>query len=364
MMPFSKEDESFMRLAIRLSREGIGYTSPNPLVGAVVVKDGRMVSTGFHSRFGAFHAEREALGRDDIPPGCTLYVTLEPCAHHGKTPPCVDIILEKGVTRLVAACPDPGPLVSGRGFDRLRQAGVSVEIGCLQDEAAWVNRHYLTSMTRNRPHFVVKAGVSADGKLGDKEQRSSWVTSAGLRRLANDLRGEFSAVLVGSGTVLSDNPSLTLRTTPWPGKTLWRIVLDSRARIERDHPFILSASPSYPVLWVVGDKAEPVDKLPPHVTCWHHPLDHTDHLDLPDLATSLHRFGIDSVMVEGGATVIDAFLNQGLADEVILFTAASLIGGQGSPGLYLAGRPVNDPIRLQNPAIIELEDGWILRGRI
>jgi diaminohydroxyphosphoribosylaminopyrimidine deaminase/5-amino-6-(5-phosphoribosylamino)uracil reductase len=363
-MPYSTEDERFMRLAIRLSLEGMGYTAPNPVVGAVVVKDGQIISTGYHSRFGAFHAEREALNRDEIPSGCTLYVTLEPCAHFGKTPPCVDIILEKKIQRLVAACPDPGPRVNGLGFERLRQAGVIVEVGCLEEEAAWANRHYLTAVRKNRPHIVIKAGVSADGKMGDSEQRSAWVTSEPLRRLANDFRGEFSAVLVGSGTLLGDQPGLNLRTTPWPGKTLWRIVLDGRARISSDNPFFLAATELYPVIWVTSEGTGGTEALPPHVNRWSQPLDAHGHIDLVSLTRSLHHFGIHSLLVEGGATVIDAFLNGGLVDEVILFTAATLIGGQAAPGLFVTGRPIHEPLKLVDPSVMQVDSGWILRGRI
>ncbi len=357
-------DEQFMRQAIRLSREGIGYTEPNPLVGAVVVSASKLVSRGFHSRYGGLHAEREALAPADIPPGCTLYVTLEPCTHFGKTPPCLDIILEKRVGRVVVASIDPNPLISGRGVDALRHAGVTVDLGCLQKEAEWVNRHYLTYIRRQRPHLVIKAGMSADGKMSDARHNARWVTSKEMRDLANELRGEYSAVLVGSGTILADDPSLTIRSSEWHGKRLWRIVLDSRARLEGSR-FLQTASKQYPILWVVSGAVGPFSALSsPDLRRLSLGQGADGRIDLTALMTALYELGIASVLIEGGSAIIDSFLMAGLADEMILFTAPLLLGGKDSLTVFPTGRPIETPLRLADCSVHELDSGWIVRGRL
>ncbi len=363
-MVFSRSDEQFMRQAIRLSRRGMGYTEPNPLVGALVVDQGEIVSCGYHSRFGAFHAEREALACAAIPAGCTLYVTLEPCAHYGKTPPCLDIILERRVARVVVAVIDPSPLVSGRGIETLRQAGVQVDVGCLSAEAEAVNRHYLTFVRRQRPHIVVKTGMSVDGKMTDGGHAARWVTSEELRQLANELRGEYSAVLVGSGTVLADDPSLTLRSADWPDKTLWRIVLDSRGRLAGSR-FLQSASRQYPILWVVSvAERNEAPEFGSHLKQLGLKTDSAGHIDLYALMDELCKLGIASLLVEGGSQISDAFLAAGLADELILFTAASLLGGQNALTVFPSGRPIDNPLRLSEYSVCEMSSGWIVRGSV
>jgi len=363
-MTFSSEDEQYMRQAIRLSRQGIGYTEPNPLVGAVVVHEGRVVTTGYHSRYGAYHAEREALSFGDIPEGATLYVTLEPCTHYGKTPPCLDIILEKKIQRVVVAAVDPGTLVCGKGLEALRSAGVRVDLGCLADEAEWVNRHYLTYIRKKRPHIVIKSGLSADGKMSDASGNSSWVTSEELRCVANDLRGEFSAVLVGSATILADDPSLTIRNSKWPGKKLLRIVLDGSGRLV-SHRFLRSGTEQYPVLWVVSSAADLADpEGVENLTMLRLDSESDGRIGLETLMAALHEMGIASVLVEGGAVVSDGFLSTGLVDEVILFTASALLGGQEALTPFASGRPIDSPLRLLDHFVIELESGWIVRGRV
>lgn len=363
-MTFSGEDEQFMRQAVRLSRMGVGYTEPNPLVGAVVAHRGGVVSMGYHSRYGALHAEREALSVEGIPQGATLYVTLEPCTHTGKTPPCLDIILEKKIKRVVAATIDPGPLVCGKGIDALRAAGVQVDLGCLSQEAEWANRHYLTYIRENRPYIALKAGVSADGKMSDAKGNARWVTSEELRRVANGLRGEYSAVLVGSSTVLADDPSLTIRGGQWPEKRLWRIVLDGRGRLAA-HRFLASATDRYPVLWVVSSSVDPdLSGHSPHLKLLRMPRKEDGSHDLNALMPALHRLGIASVLVEGGAFVMDLFLAAGLVDELILFTESVLLGGRDALIPFASGRSIDRPLRLRDHSVVELDSGWIVRGRV
>jgi pyrimidine deaminase RibD-like protein len=211
------DDRKFMNIALKLSRKGLGYTEPNPLVGAVVVKNGKILASGFHRAFGAPHAEAMALEHLAVP-GTTLYLTLEPCAHFGKTPPCVDLIIAKKVRRVVMAMRDPNPLVDGRGIRKLREHGIQTRCGLCREQAERINRHYLKAIRSRMPYVTLHAGVSLDGKLTDDSGRSRWMTSEEGRRYSHSLRGEFSAILAGHGTILADNPRLTLREAGWEGK--------------------------------------------------------------------------------------------------------------------------------------------------
>ncbi len=221
-----KHDEKFMKIALKLSQRGSGFTEPNPLVGAVVVKNGKIISCGYHQGFGSQHAETMALENLDVP-GTTLYLTLEPCSHFGKTPPCADLIIAKKVRRVVMAMIDPNPLVNGSGMRRLRTHGITTRCGPGSDWAAYVNRHYLKFIKTATPYVTLHAGMSLDGKLTDDAGHSRWVTSEEGRRYSHSLRGEFSAILAGHGTILADDPQLNLREPGWQGKTLYRVVLDS-----------------------------------------------------------------------------------------------------------------------------------------
>ncbi|HEX7502555.1 MAG TPA: bifunctional diaminohydroxyphosphoribosylaminopyrimidine deaminase/5-amino-6-(5-phosphoribosylamino)uracil reductase RibD, partial [Acidobacteriota bacterium] len=197
--PLSKkeaEDRKFMKIALKLSRKGLGCTEPNPLVGAVAVKNGRILASGYHRAFGAPHAEAMALEHLAVP-GSTLYLTLEPCAHFGKTPPCVDLIIARKVERVVMAMQDPNPLVDGRGIRKLRAHGIRTRVGLFQDWAERINRHYLKAIRTRVPYVTLRAGISLDGKLSDDAGRSRWVTSEEGRRYSHSLRGEFSAILAG-----------------------------------------------------------------------------------------------------------------------------------------------------------------------
>ena len=355
---FSANDIKFMKMAIRLGRKGTGYTEPNPLVGAVVVRNGNVVSTGYHRMHGGLHAEREALQHVDAE-GATLYVPLEPCSHHGKQPPCVNSVIEKKVARVVVATQDPCSLVDGKGIDRLREAGVQVDVGCLGDLYRFENRHYFKYIRTNRPYITLRAGVSIDGKLTDKNRNSQWVTDEGLRRISRSFRGEFSAIMAGSGTILDDNPQLTLRGD-WEDKRLFRVVLDSGNRLQRDLK-IFEDQDRFPLVMFSSTEAENKDKK-----CRHHhfvaPASHGGGLDLEEVLDTLGKLGIASVLVEGGGRLIDSFLQSGLFDEMILFTADKLLGGIDSVQLAAGGFPLPEAVQLENRVVIPLDSGYIVRS--
>ncbi|MGE5340067.1 MAG: bifunctional diaminohydroxyphosphoribosylaminopyrimidine deaminase/5-amino-6-(5-phosphoribosylamino)uracil reductase RibD [Candidatus Omnitrophota bacterium] len=355
------DDIKYMKLAFQLSKKGVGFTEPNPLVGAVLVKDNRLLATGYHARYGTAHAEQAAL-RPVSETDTTLYVTLEPCAHYGKTPPCCDLLTQKKVRRVVVAVQDPNPLVNGKGIAHLKSHGVQVEVGLLRDMALTINRHYFKYITSNLPYVTIHGGVSTDGKLTDKDRHSKWITDEWLRQISHSVRGEFSAILVGRNTVLDDNPHLTLREPAWGNKTLMRVVLDAENALTGNWN-IFKNREAFPL--VIFSSSQTSHQTP-NANANHHffvsPGSNPGELNLVEVLEQLHRLGIASVLVEGGGRVIDSFLKSGLYDEVLLFTADTLIGGKASVELLASGVPVSNPVSLAGREITALESGYILRA--
>jgi len=353
------DDIKFMKAALQLSKKGKGVTEPNPQVGAVVVKNNKIISTGYHARFGAPHAEQIAL-KDLNEVETTLYVSLEPCAHFGKTPPCTECILSRQIQRVVIAMKDPNPLVNGKGIKRLREQGIKVEVGLLQPIAEKINRHYIVYMSQKRPYVTLKAGVSIDGKLTDKFGKSQWITGETLRSYSHSFRGEFSAIMAGVNTVIVDNPQLTLREKGWKGKRLFRVILDSQNKLntnlrifrEQDRfPLILFSSKNAPNKTLKVENHFFINSNP-----------NNRGLQLEEVLETLHRLGIASVMVEGGGELFDSFLKTGLYDEIVLSIADKLIGGGASVQFFPSGSDVSSPIKFKNREIITLDTGYIIRG--
>lgn len=327
-------DEAFMDEALDLAARARGRTSPNPLVGAVVVKDGRVVGRGYHHRAGTPHAEVHALREaGDAARGATLYVTLEPCAHHGRTPPCVDAVEAAGVARVVAAMADPNPLVSGRGFAHLRRAGVLVEVGVREEQARRLNESFAKFIRTGFPFVVLKSALSLDGKIAAAGGDSRWVTGEEARRHAHQLRNSLDAVMVGVGTVLADDPQLTCRLPG--GRDPIRVVVDSLARTppaarvnavrrQSPAPTIVAMTPAAPeeqrrALEAAGAEVLVIDGPGPRV-------------DLRLLLAELGRRGITSVLLEGGATLAGSAHQAGLVDKYVFYYAPKLVGGVGAPG--------------------------------
>jgi diaminohydroxyphosphoribosylaminopyrimidine deaminase/5-amino-6-(5-phosphoribosylamino)uracil reductase len=318
-----------MRRALALARRGLGETNPNPLVGCVVVRGGRVVGEGFHARAGGPHAEVVALGRaGSRARGATLYVNLEPCAHHGRTPPCAPLVRDAGVAQVVAAIRDPHPLVNGRGLALLRRAGVAVTTGVLAGEAASLNERFLASARLGRPFVLLKAALTLDGRIATASRRSRWITSPAQRRQARGLRRLHDAVLVGIGTALVDDPLLL--PVPRTRRPFLRVVLDSHLRLPVESRLARTASARAPVI-VVACHAAParrraleakgVEVL--RVAC------EAGRVSLPAALASLRARGVGSVMVEGGSEVLGSFLAARLVDQVALFRAPVLLGGRG-----------------------------------
>ncbi len=351
-------DLKFMKIALKLSRQGLGRTEPNPMVGAVVVKDGRILASGYHRNFGAPHAETMALEHLAVP-GATLYLTLEPCSHFGKTPPCVDLIIAKKVKRVVVAMIDPNPLVNGSGLRKLRAHGIETRLGVCRGQAERLNRHYLKAIRTRVPYVTLHAGISLDGKLNDNAGHSRWVTSEEGRRYSHSLRGEFSAILAGRGNIQADNPLLTLREPGWEGKTLYRVVLDSENSLSR-RLNVFQEQERFPlVIFSSCDAANKKKKVPLHFFVGHD----THGLLLADVLRELYKLGISSLLVEGGGQVLDSFIRERLFDEMAIFYSNKIIGGRNSVQIFASGvARLEDARELVDCHLSEFADGSILRG--
>ena len=322
-------DERLMRRALALAARGLGETNPNPLVGCVVARGERIVGEGFHARAGAPHAEVLALGRAGArAKGATLYVTLEPCAHHGRTPPCAPLVRASGIARVVAAIRDPDPRVSGRGLRLLRAAGLRVSTGLLAGEAEAVNARFLAAARRGRPFVLLKAALTLDGRIATASGESKWITSRAQRLQARWLRRLHDGVVVGIGTVLADDPLLLPQ--PRTRRPFARVVLDTRLRLPLAGRLVRSASAKTPVLVLTasrsGAKRRALEARGLRVIT----LPASGRMDPRSVLAALRREGLASVMVEGGAEVLGSFLAARLVDEVALFRAPLLLGGRRS----------------------------------
>jgi diaminohydroxyphosphoribosylaminopyrimidine deaminase / 5-amino-6-(5-phosphoribosylamino)uracil reductase len=360
--------ERFMRRALELAERGRGLTSPNPMVGAVVVTSGgEIVGEGFHTRAGGPHAEIEALRAAGARArGATLYVTLEPCSHQGRTPPCARAVIAAGIVRVVAAVSDPNPFVSGGGLDELRGVGIEVVTGVGAADAERQNRVFLTAMRERRPHVTLKAGMTLDGKIADLHGVSRWITGDAARRQAHRLRSESDAIVVGIGTVLRDDPELTVRLgQPWPREPL-RVVLDTAARTPVGARLICAGRPSCAVIAVGAEAPEKrVRELAAAgatvVSCG----TRDGRVDLGALLADLFAREVRAVLVEGGGEVHGAFLDAGLVDRVTMFAAPLLMGGRGAPPVVGgAGRELKNAVRLGGFKVTPLGDDLLIEADV
>lgn len=319
-------DESYIKLTIEIAKKGIGHVSPNPLVGAVLVKNGKIIGAGYHQKYGEAHAEINAIksANEDVE-GATLYVNLEPCSHFGKTPPCVDAIIESKIKRVVIGTLDMNPVVCGNGIQKLKDNGSEVKVGLLENECAELNRFFFKSVAKKIPYVTLKSAVTLDGKIADKSYRSQWISSTGSRVLVHALRAQFDAVLVGANTVNKDDPQLTVRLTE--GRNPKRVIIDPllHCKIERK---IFHSEKN--VLFFTSDekrdskKIKKLESLGVKIFFLKRNHDRTFHLK--PLLKKLNAEGIASLLVEGGGKVYQSFIKENLFDELMLFIAPKLLG--------------------------------------
>ncbi len=321
-------DEQFMKKALSLAKKGLGWTRPNPLVGAVIVKEGKIIGQGYHTKFGFPHAEVEAfqsahrLGRTTE--GATLYVTLEPCCHVGKTPPCVHAIIRAGIKKVVCSHLDPNPLVAGKGRDMLQKHGIEVDVGLLEQESKQLNEGFITFHILKRPFVAVKFAASLDGKIATSSGDSKWITNEKARTFARKLRAQYDAILVGKNTVLKDNPHLGCRNSKV--KDPLRIILDStlslpiESQVFRDSNVLVVATARAP-----REKIQEFEDRGIQVVCFT-----SKTISIKKILTELSKRNILSILVEGGSQVIGSFFDVGLVDKVYAFHAPLIIGGKGA----------------------------------
>ena len=361
------EDARWMARALELAARGRGLTSPNPMVGAVIVAGGALVGEGFHRGAGGPHAEVIALDAAGTRArGATLYVTLEPCNHQGRTPPCAPAVIAAGGTRVVSAVRDPNPRVPGGGAEALRAAGIDVSVGVREDEARDLNRAFFTAMARRRPHVTLKAAMTLDGKIAAHDGASRWITGEAARQEAHRLRSAADAVVVGIGTALADDPALDVRLgRPWPREP-WRVVVDSQARLPRTARVLTAGTPARALVAVTD--AAPAERIAALEATGATVLackSAGGHVDLVDLLGHLFALDIIALLVEGGAELNAGFLAADLVDRVAVFVAPKLVGGRGAPTpVGGSGRALGDAVALTRASGRVVGDDWLIEADV
>jgi len=311
-MAVTPSDIEFMNAALSLAARNLGDTWPNPSVGCVIVKDGVVVGRGWTGSGGRPHGETEALARAGAnAKGATAYVSLEPCSHHGKTPPCAEALIASGIARVVSATTDPDPRVSGGGHAKLRSAGIAVDEGVQKPQADWLNAGFFLKVRAKRPLFCLKTATTLDGRIALGNGKSQWITGESARRAAHALRARYDAILIGSGTALADDPMLTCRLGGYTGRAKVRVVLDRRGRLPKTSKLLTTA-----------------DQIPTWIMT---------SADVAAVATELAERGLTRVLIEGGGSVAAAFLKARLIDEVAWFRSGSIIGNDGKGAIAALG---------------------------
>lgn len=357
--------EQYMKRALELAKLGWGYTNPNPLVGAVIVKDSRIIGEGYHEYFGGPHAEINAIknAKEDVK-GAQLYVTLEPCCHHGKTPPCVDAIIKSGIQDVYIAMEDPNSFVSGKGIKYLKEAGLNVYTGILKNEAQKLNEIFIKYITTKIPYVILKSAMTVDGKIATTIGDSKWITNEKSREHVHMLRGRVMAIMVGVNTVIKDNPYLTARIRGLKSPT--RIIIDSQGRIPLDSNVLCDRSAK---TIIATTKKMPVDKINKlrNLAIDIIIVDSIDgKVNLKELIKVLGTMGIDSVLIEGGGTLNYSALKEGIVDKVMFYIAPKIIGGSNAltPVEGNGIDYIKDAIKLNDIEITKFDDDILITGYI
>ncbi|MGN0267970.1 MAG: bifunctional diaminohydroxyphosphoribosylaminopyrimidine deaminase/5-amino-6-(5-phosphoribosylamino)uracil reductase RibD [Lachnospiraceae bacterium] len=365
-------DEKYMRMAMELAKQGSGRVNPNPLVGAVIVKDGQVIGQGYHTRYGSLHAEREAFAsvkKPEAAEGADLYVTLEPCCHYGKQPPCTEAIIEHGIRRVFVGSADPNPLVAGKGISFLRDRGVEVYEHVLQDECDKLNEIFFYYIQKKRPYVIMKYAMTMDGKIATFSGKSRWITGEAARKRVHEDRKRCAGIMVGIGTVLMDDPMLNCRLED--GVDPIRIVCDSRLRIPLESRLVQTAKeiPTWiaavkPETEQQAEKAEKLTELGCRIL--YTDADTEGHVDLNQLMDLLGEAKIDSILLEGGADLHEAALRSGIVRKVQTYLAPKIFGGSKAPS-PVGGIGVDSPDQawlLSEPEITKLGTDILLESEV
>lgn len=356
-------EEKYMRLALRLALRGAGRTSPNPMVGAVLARGGRIVATGYHRQAGSDHAEIAALKRaGEKARGATLYLNLEPCSHYGKTPPCTESLIQAGIRKVVTGMADPNPLVSGKGIRRLRRAGIRVDVGLLEKECRRLNEAFVKYITRGLPFVLLKMALTLDGRIATTTGDSRWITGPASRKVVHHLRDRVDAVIVGIGTVLADNPRLTCRVAG--GRDPWRIVLDGRLRIPLKARLLSGRNPEKTIVAAgtdaVSRKAMAIRDRGAEVWSFRR---RRSKIPFDALLKRLARMGLVTVMIEGGAKTAAYALQERAVDKILFFYAPKFIGGDGKPAIESLGiQAMTGSYGIKEMEMRKLGDDFLVTG--
>lgn len=357
--------QKYMTLAIEEAKKAIGFTSPNPLVGAVIVKDNAVIGIGYHKCYGDLHAERNAiLNATKDTKNSTLYVTLEPCNHHGKTPPCTDIIIESGIKTVVIGSFDPNPLVSGSGIKRLQEAGITVITNFMKDECDALNSVFFHFITTHTPYVVLKYAMSADGKISTSTGQSQWISNEKSRENVHNLRHAYSGIMVGVNTVISDNPQLTTRIPN--GKNPIRIICDSHLRTPKDS-YVVKTAKEIPTIIATSSTDDFLKESYSNLGCTVLDVPTKNNvISLEHLMVLLGEKNIDSVLLEGGSSLSFSALEAGIVNKVQAYIAPKILGGETAKtpvdGLGFAN--LKDATFLSKPSVTFFEDDILLEWQV
>lgn len=354
-------DRDYMLRAIELAKRGEGFVNPNPLVGAVIVKDGKIIGEGYHAKYGELHAERNAIANlTESAEGATIYVTLEPCCHFGKQPPCVNALIENKIAKVFVGSRDPNPKVSGKGNKILRDAGIEVVEDFMREECDSLNPVFFHYITTNTPYVVIKYAMTADGKIATKTGASKWITSEKSRALVQDLRAKYFGIMAGIETVLKDDPLLTVRDEK--KRSPVRIICDSRLRILMDCNIVKTAKSHKTIIAYVSGAEDKIKALENEGITLIKTPDKDGHVDIMYLMNKLGEMKIDSILVEGGGTLNDSVFASGIVNEAKVFIAPKIFGGKDakSPVSGIGVSNVDEAFYMNLENIRKIDDDILL----
>lgn len=358
-------DEQYMQLALELAAKGAGFVNPNPMVGAVIVKNGTIIGRGFHEKYGSLHAERNAIANcTTSPEGTVLYVTLEPCCHYGKTPPCTEAIIESGIGKVVVGSKDPNPLVSGKGIEQLRQQGVEVVESFMEEECKKLNEVFFYYIRAQKPYVVMKYAMTMDGKTAAYTGNSKWITGDAARQRVHQDRHRYASIMVGAGTVLADDPLLTCRMEH--GKNPVRIICDTNLRTPLNSKVVTTAKD---VPTIIATACADEEKQYPYLAKACDIITVSKdrgHVDLNELMQELGRKKIDSVLLEGGGTLNWSVLQSGLVNKVQAYIAPKILGGADAKTPVM-GLGVEEPSKayfLDNSKVTLLDEDILIESEV
>jgi len=359
------KDFSYLKMAYALAEKAKGWVSPNPYVGAVIVRKDAIVGYGYHEAPGKPHAEIIALKRAaSLSKKSTAYITLEPCVHWGRTPPCVESIIQAGLKKVIVSALDPNPLVYKKGIKKIREAGIDVSVGLLEEKNKVLNEFYLKYITQRIPFVTAKVAISLDGKIATKKFSSQWISSSGTREYVHLLRGEYDAVMIGINTFIKDDPQLTVRHPSWKGKQITRIILDSHLRFPLKAKILSTLNKGKIIVFTLEKssrkKAETLKKKGVEVIS----LPSSSEINLKEVLAYLGKMEISSLLVEGGGCLLTSIIEQNLIDKIFLSISPKLIGGEKAPS-FLQGEGVEfikDSLALKRIHYFQIDEDIIVEG--